>query len=241
MNNGINELSAQMPKVKRSRDFHLYDFDGRRYLDLCLDGGRAMLGHKAGKIVRDMKNGLEKGLAAGYPSVYPGRLLKQVKALHPGVSSISVVFAGSPGNFQVVRPFDGAELPGEVFELFLPMAGSSCLRILCAAAGAEEKLPRSDALPAYLLAGLCRAAAELASFDFSPAGRSWAAFDSPLWRREGPWLHSLVDGDAYPSLFKAFLDRGVVISPDAKSPSCAPSVFTQGEIKPIKDIEREFC
>jgi hypothetical protein len=41
-------------------------------------------------------------------------------------------------------------------------------------------------------------------------------------------------------VFSAFLGRGILISPFPDVPSCAPYRFTEGEIKPIKDIEGEF-
>jgi len=239
MNNGINSLSSQLPVIKRARDFHLYDFSGRRYLDLCLDGGRAVLGHKAGRIVGEMKNGLEKGLAAGYPSVYSQRLLKQIQRLYPVISSLSVVFSGGGLEVPVVRPFSREELPSGVFELILPMAGSGLVRVLCAS-GEGAELPLSNAVPGYLLSGLCRAAAELACFDKSSGKKAWAAFESPLWRRDGPWLYAAVPEERYPSLFNVLLAGGVIISPDYLTPSCAPCFFTEGEIAPIKEIEGDF-
>ena len=62
-----NKLYNMMPEIRRARDYRLYDIHGRRYLDLCLDGGRALLGHKPGRVVLMMKNALEKGLSASYP------------------------------------------------------------------------------------------------------------------------------------------------------------------------------
>ncbi|MBI9107992.1 MAG: hypothetical protein JEZ04_14690 [Spirochaetales bacterium] len=240
MNNGINELKACLPRIKRARDFHLYDFGGKRYLDLWLDGGRAALGHKAGKIVREMKNSLEKGLSAGYPSVYAHRLLKQVQRVYPDVAGLSVVFSGADAVLPVLRPFTGRRLPGGLCELVLPMAGSTCLRLVCADAASIDLLPAPDAVPVFLLSGMCRAASELAVFDETEGEKAWQAFDSPLWRRDGPWLYPEVAEDTYPALFKALLGRGVVLSPDFKTPSCAPYIFTEGEIAPIKEIEREF-
>jgi hypothetical protein len=241
MNNGINELQNQIPVIKRARDYHLYDFNGKRFLDMSLDGGRAVLGHKAGKIVRDMKNGLEKGLSAGFPTVYQHRLLTQVQRVYPGVCAVSVVFSGEELNLPVLRPFSGEGIPSGPFELVLPMTGSGCIKVLCAGSEAAGSLPPDVAVPGYLLAGLCRSAAELLSFDEDEAQKRWSFFDSPLWRRSGPWLYPLVKEDIYSALFKTFLEKGIIISPDFWTPSCAPALFTKGEIKPIKEIEGEFC
>lgn len=240
MNSGTDGLRAEIPRIKRARDFHLYDFRGRRYLDLCLDDGRAFLGHKAGRIVGEMKNSLEKGLSAGYPSVYIDRLGKQVKRIFSDITSVSAVFSGQGCSWPVFRPLGGGALPDEVFELILPMAGSGMLKILCAVSGEEEKLPSPDAVPPFILSGLCRAAAELASFDAQSAEGSWKGFDSGLWRREGPWLYPEVSEEVYPEVFIRLLEKGILISPDYNIPSCAPYIFTEGEIAPIREVEGEY-
>ena len=239
MTNGFDKLYRMFPRVKRARDFHLYDFNGRRYLDMFADGGRAFLGHKAGRTVLEMKSNLEKGLSAAYPSVYPARLLRQVRAVYPEVSALSVCYAGRGGEFPVFRPFSGGSLPAGVFELLLPMAGSSVVRLFCSA-GSEAELPQADPVPPFILAGLCRAASELAAFDGAAAEKAWAAFDGPLWRREGPWLYSELPAEAHAGLFRRLLAAGILISPDSNIPSCAPYFFTEGEIAPIKKIAGDF-
>ena len=83
MTNGSN-IPAGLPPIKRCRDYHLYDYKGNRYLDLYLDGGRALMGHKPGKTMLPLKNSLEKGVWASYPSVYASRLDKILAKLFPG-------------------------------------------------------------------------------------------------------------------------------------------------------------
>jgi hypothetical protein len=248
VDSGINNFQETIPRIKRARDYHLYDFKSRRYLDLCLDGGRALLGHKHGGTVNMMKNSLEKGLAAAYPSVYEGRLLRQVRRLYPGVTDVRAGPAGVAGKLPVVRPFEDAGSPESgVFELILPLPGSGVVRVVCSTSpSGEEKTAFEQAacpgwsVPGYLLSGLCRAAADLAAFAGGVDPGVWAAFDSPLWKRSGPWLFPAFPSERYPAVFSAFLGRGILISPFPDVPSCAPYRFTEGEIKPIKDIEGEF-
>ena len=120
------------------------------------------------------------------------------------------------------------------------MPGSGLLSLVCAAESALAGLPESITVPQFLFSGLCRAAAELVAFKKEVDPDAWKAFDSPLWNRSGPWLYPNVSAERYPALFRAFIDRGIIISVDPKIPSCAPYRFTDGEIKPIKDIERQF-
>lgn len=244
MMNGTDSLYNKIPQIRRAREYHLYDFKGRRYLDCCLDSGRALLGHKPGRAVLMMKNSLEKGLTAPYPGVYSHRLLKQLQILYPWISCCAVVYSSGSAvaDIPLFRPFEAEVPPRDVpFELLLPLPGSGMLRVLCAAEGCVKALPNSDPVPQYLLSGLCRAAAELAAFSENVKPGVWAAFNSPLWTRTGPWLYAKTDAAGYAGLFAAFLARGILLSPYYEIPSCVPYQFTEGEIKPIKEIEGEFC
>ena len=232
----------ELPVIRRTREYHVYDEHGRRYLDLCLDGGRALLGHKPGRTVLAMKNSLEKGLSASYPNIYAARLKKAVKGLYPGISGFSLLSAGAQENsLPVKRPFDGNDLPADgIFELRLPLPGSSLVRLVCGCGASAGNLPPTEPVPGFVLSGLCRAAADLAAFREKADASVWSAFDSELWTRKGPWLYPAVPEDEYARLFTLLAERGILISPDFREPSCAPYAFTEGEIKPIKQVEGEF-
>ncbi|MFW6211451.1 MAG: hypothetical protein ACOC8L_01010 [Spirochaetota bacterium] len=72
---------ARLPHIKRARGFRLYAPKERRILDLYQDGGRAMLGHRPGKLVHDVKNVLERGVLSPFPSPEPDRVRKIVASL----------------------------------------------------------------------------------------------------------------------------------------------------------------
>ena len=258
MMNGAESIN-RIPRIRRTRDYRLYDFNGGRFLDLCLDGGRALLCHKHGQVILMMKNALEKGLSAPYPGVWEGRLLKQLKMLYPEIAAVSVVFAGwkSEAQSEAEAAADGSELPvfrpfefespsseprfaETPFKLLLPLPGSGMLKVICALEGCNKELPEPDSVPQYLYSGLARAAADLKAFASTVDTSVWGAFDSPLWTRRGPWLYPECSRDEYPKLFKAFISRGILLSPYYEIPSCAPYRFTDGEIKPIKVIEKDI-
>ena len=73
-----------LPTVRRARDFHLYTEDGRRLLDLYLDGGGALLGHRSDRRAAEMKNVLGRGLAGNLPSGYGARLARILRHVLPG-------------------------------------------------------------------------------------------------------------------------------------------------------------
>ena len=78
------ESGAALPVIRRARDFHLYTADGRRLLDLYLDGGAALLGHRPALLGRELKNVLGRGLTGNLPSVHGARLIRILRRLLPG-------------------------------------------------------------------------------------------------------------------------------------------------------------
>lgn len=75
---------SALPAIRRARDFHLYTADGARLLDLHLDDGAALLGHRPERLGRELKNVIERGLIADLPSVHGARLVRVLRRLLPG-------------------------------------------------------------------------------------------------------------------------------------------------------------
>ncbi len=86
----IKGIHTFLPEVNRARDCRLYDRKGNRYLDLWRNGGRALLGHRPDRVYKELKNVLQKGIVAEYPSVYTSRLKKALRALIPGSWEIRI-------------------------------------------------------------------------------------------------------------------------------------------------------
>ena len=75
---------AALPPVRRARGYRLYTEDGRRLLDLYLDGGAALLGHRPELMGRVLKNVAGRGLLGNLPSSYPDRLRRLLRQALPG-------------------------------------------------------------------------------------------------------------------------------------------------------------
>ena len=75
---------AALPPVRRARGYRLYTEDGRRLLDLYLDGGAALLGHRPELLGRALKNVAGRGLLGNLPSSYAGRLRRVLRRALPG-------------------------------------------------------------------------------------------------------------------------------------------------------------
>ena len=77
-------LLRLLPRVLRARDFHLYLEGGKRLVDLWLQGGRAVLGHKPPMVLRELKNAAERGLFTPFPHPTEGRFIKALGEFFPG-------------------------------------------------------------------------------------------------------------------------------------------------------------
>ena len=73
-----------LPRIRRARGYRLYTTDGRRLLDLYLDGGGALLGHRPDLLGRHLKAVLGRGLTAALPSRYGAHLLRALRQALPG-------------------------------------------------------------------------------------------------------------------------------------------------------------
>jgi hypothetical protein len=82
--------SEGLPRVRRARAFRLYASDGRRYLDLWLDGGCAILGHGAGPAMSAARNALAAGLLPPLPSVHAERFSRALARRFPSHPCIRI-------------------------------------------------------------------------------------------------------------------------------------------------------
>ena len=71
----------KIPEINRARGYFVYTADGKRYLDMALEGGRLIMGHRQKGYALALKNVIDKEILPGYPSPYAYRLKQAVKAL----------------------------------------------------------------------------------------------------------------------------------------------------------------
>ncbi|QEN05381.1 hypothetical protein EW093_11885 [Thiospirochaeta perfilievii] len=64
--------------IKRARGYRLYSDKGQKILDLSMDRGRAVLGHRPNGLSLTIKNVIERGLYARYNNIYIKRLEKEL-------------------------------------------------------------------------------------------------------------------------------------------------------------------
>ena len=174
------EIRKRYGNVRRARGYYLYTEKNVRLLDLWLDGGKAILGRRAGQANLVCKQFLDKGLTGFLPTKADVQLRRALESLLPDYPVIrwyetqdkgeriagSVLQADQNGAVQplpVWRPFldldsasDSQELIADSIMLVTPAYPVPC-GILVAGSRFEERLPPSDVLFPPLAYSLARA------------------------------------------------------------------------------------
>ena len=78
-----NEILSRYGVVRRAYDYHLYTAKGVRLLDLCQEGGSAILGWRSGRSKLAFKNLLDRGITGSFPTEIDGELIRAVLEVLP--------------------------------------------------------------------------------------------------------------------------------------------------------------
>lgn len=84
----MDELLRLLPPIRRTRGNRLYAADGRRFLDLWMDGGRGVMGEAERPARGYASNAVDKGLVHPYPGLYDARLAKALLRAWPGFGAV---------------------------------------------------------------------------------------------------------------------------------------------------------
>lgn len=78
-----DEIRKRYGTVRRVYDYHLYTAKGVRLLDLCQEGGSAILGWRGGRSKLAFKNTLDRGITGTFPTELEDELVRAVQELLP--------------------------------------------------------------------------------------------------------------------------------------------------------------
>jgi hypothetical protein len=243
-------LLQLLPKVLRARDFHLYLENGKRLTDLWLAGGRAVLGHKPPKVLRELKNAAERGLFTPLPHPMERRFLKALAEFFPDRSfrlymseaslQRALLDAGFTGPVPLWRPFlrdqgsgirDWGSSPFFIPILPWPLGPE----VLVLEKSMETSFPLGEIISPVLLAPALRACYDLAAKIRNPKRQRYPKIEkalgeqNSLWRRQGIYLNTDTREEEYAALFKKFLESGFLIPPSPREPLILPAAMSKGE------------
>jgi hypothetical protein len=77
------EIRKRYGMVRRAWDYHLYTAKGVRILDLCQEGGAAILGWRSGRSKLVFKNTLDRGMTGTFPTETEDELVRAVQEVLP--------------------------------------------------------------------------------------------------------------------------------------------------------------
>lgn len=78
-------------EIKRARGHRLYTVKGKKILDLSMDFGRAVIGHRPNGLSLTIKNVIDRGIYASYNSVFKDRLVKYILKSFPEYAHITIL------------------------------------------------------------------------------------------------------------------------------------------------------
>jgi len=91
----------------RARGAHLWDIDGRRYLDLVNSWGATILGHATPAVVRAVRSTAARGLTFGAPSPLEHELAERIVRAVPTIERLRFVNSGTEAVMSAIRAARG--------------------------------------------------------------------------------------------------------------------------------------
>jgi len=262
MANNDERLLRLLPKVLRARGFHLYTEGGKRLVDLWLQGGRAVLGHKPPGVLLELKNAAERGLFSPLPHPLERRLVKALAVFFPGrsfrfyndPSSMykALAEAGFSGPIQdpafpdndagkaavsLWRPFVEPVPATQILVPVLPCPLGPA--VLALDKSVDASFPRGELIPPVLLAPAARAVYDLAAQIRNPCRQRFYRVEKAIggiWQRRGIYLTTRPDREKYAELFRSFLEAGFLLPPGAGEPAILPEEMSKGEETKLAEL-----
>ena len=89
--------------AERAEGAHVWDVDGKKYIDYVGTWGPAILGHAAKVIIEAVKKAADKGASFGIPSEPEVRMAQLVKECVPSVEKVRMVNSGTEACMSAIR------------------------------------------------------------------------------------------------------------------------------------------
>jgi glutamate-1-semialdehyde 2,1-aminomutase len=89
--------------VQRAKGSHLWDVDGREYIDYVGTWGPAILGHAPEAVVAAVKEAAEAGLSFGIPNPFEVEIAQLICSWVPSVEKVRMVNSGTEATMSCIR------------------------------------------------------------------------------------------------------------------------------------------
>jgi glutamate-1-semialdehyde 2,1-aminomutase len=89
--------------IEKAKGPRIYDVDGNSYLDYVLSWGPMILGHAHPRVVKALKNAVEKGTSYGAPTALEIELAELVLKAYPSMEKVRMVNSGTEATMSAIR------------------------------------------------------------------------------------------------------------------------------------------
>jgi glutamate-1-semialdehyde 2,1-aminomutase len=89
--------------IERAKGSRIYDADGNAYIDYVLSWGPMILGHAHPRVVKALKNAVEKGTSYGAPTAVEIELAELVLKAYPSMEKVRMVNSGTEATMSAIR------------------------------------------------------------------------------------------------------------------------------------------
>ncbi|WP_257294780.1 glutamate-1-semialdehyde 2,1-aminomutase [Endozoicomonas sp. YOMI1] len=136
---------------KKARGAHLYDVDGREYIDYIGSWGPMILGHNHPDVIAAVRDQALAGMSFGAPTELETRLAKMVRAMVPSMELLRMVNSGTEATMSAIRLARGFTGRDRIVKFEGCYHGHSDSLLVKAGSGALTLgVPNSPGVPAAL-------------------------------------------------------------------------------------------
>jgi glutamate-1-semialdehyde 2,1-aminomutase len=96
-------VGVDPPFIQRADGCHLWDVDGKRYIDYISSWGPMILGHRHPEVIQGINSALENGTSYGAPTELELNLAKTIVDTIPSVEMVRMVNSGTEATMSAIR------------------------------------------------------------------------------------------------------------------------------------------
>jgi glutamate-1-semialdehyde 2,1-aminomutase len=89
--------------IKNAKGSRIYDVDGNSYVDYVLSWGPMILGHAYPRVVKALKNAIERGTSYGAPTELEIELAELILHAYPSMDKVRMVNSGTEATMSAIR------------------------------------------------------------------------------------------------------------------------------------------
>jgi hypothetical protein len=250
-------LLRSLPPVLRARGFYLYTEGGKRLVDLWLEAGRNILGHKPPNAVKELKNSAQRGLFSPFPHPQEKRFIKALAKLFPcyafrlyrDEASLLQALKDTGKNAPDIPRVRHVENGGALFPIphspfFVPVIPCPLgPAVLVLDKTMENLFPPGDIIPPLLLAMAARGVYDLIALAPERVKVRYRQIEKALagpdckWRGPGIYLYCKNQThEEWKKLWEHFLEAGFLLPPNPGEPLILPGIISPGEEKKLAEL-----